>query len=203
MASVQEGTPDWSIGSTQWDVYPQNDFTHLGSHLMTPCAVLPDPEVHFILATDTVLESAGVYSIEIGIVNPNASATSVDVSVAGGSAANGSDYNFTTQTVTFPGGSSSNQTADVSIIDDALTEGIEQISFQLSNATNNASVTGGNFKLEIIDNDPASIASFNQSSFIHLSPNPTPGVVSLLMKVEANKIVVKNILGEEIISLHP
>lgn len=38
MASVNGGTTDWSVGATQWEVYPQDDFSFLGSHTMTPCA---------------------------------------------------------------------------------------------------------------------------------------------------------------------
>jgi predicted extracellular nuclease len=35
--AVQMGTTNWTTGATQWDVYPQNDFTHFGSHTMTAC----------------------------------------------------------------------------------------------------------------------------------------------------------------------
>ncbi|MDD5571992.1 MAG: lamin tail domain-containing protein, partial [Bacteroidales bacterium] len=34
---VQEGTINWILSATQWDVYPQNTFTYLGSHTITPC----------------------------------------------------------------------------------------------------------------------------------------------------------------------
>jgi len=34
--SVSGGTTNWTIGSTQWDAYPQNTTTFLGSHTMTP-----------------------------------------------------------------------------------------------------------------------------------------------------------------------
>lgn len=37
MIGVQEGTTNWTIGSTQYDVYPQNTFTFIGSHSMTSC----------------------------------------------------------------------------------------------------------------------------------------------------------------------
>jgi hypothetical protein len=32
MLTVCEGTTDWTVGATQWDVYPQNTTTYLGSH---------------------------------------------------------------------------------------------------------------------------------------------------------------------------
>lgn len=37
MTGVQEGTTNWAIGATQYDVYPQNTTTFLGSHSMTSC----------------------------------------------------------------------------------------------------------------------------------------------------------------------
>ncbi|MEZ4774362.1 MAG: lamin tail domain-containing protein [Bacteroidia bacterium] len=38
MMSVNEGTKDWNVGATQWDVFPQNTFDSLGAHTMTPCS---------------------------------------------------------------------------------------------------------------------------------------------------------------------
>lgn len=37
MIGVQEGTTNWAIGATQYDVYPQNTFTFIGNHTMTSC----------------------------------------------------------------------------------------------------------------------------------------------------------------------
>ncbi len=38
---VTEGTTDWAIGATQWDVYNQDNTTFLGSHTAYPCAQTP------------------------------------------------------------------------------------------------------------------------------------------------------------------
>ncbi len=40
MASITQGQLDWSIGATEWTVYPQNTFTQLGAHTST-CASTP------------------------------------------------------------------------------------------------------------------------------------------------------------------
>lgn len=37
MIGVQEGTTNWTIGATQYDVSAQNTFTFLGNHTMTSC----------------------------------------------------------------------------------------------------------------------------------------------------------------------
>jgi hypothetical protein len=39
MATISGGNIDWAITSTQWDVYPQNTVSFLGSHSMNPCCV--------------------------------------------------------------------------------------------------------------------------------------------------------------------
>ena len=41
MASVNEGTTDWSLSSMQWLVFPQNTFDSLGTHTMDPCSTTP------------------------------------------------------------------------------------------------------------------------------------------------------------------
>jgi predicted extracellular nuclease len=41
MPSVQQGTADWTIGATQWLVFPQNTFDSLGAHTQDPCPTGP------------------------------------------------------------------------------------------------------------------------------------------------------------------
>jgi endonuclease/exonuclease/phosphatase family metal-dependent hydrolase len=35
---VTEGEPDWAIGATQWNVFPQNTFSFFGAHTGDPCS---------------------------------------------------------------------------------------------------------------------------------------------------------------------
>ncbi|TND08323.1 MAG: hypothetical protein FD123_2354 [Bacteroidetes bacterium] len=37
MIGIQQGTTNWTQSQTEWNVLPQNDFTSIGSHTMTPC----------------------------------------------------------------------------------------------------------------------------------------------------------------------
>jgi hypothetical protein len=103
-------------------------------------APVVNPSVKFNPTTLTVNENAGTATVTLNITNPNATATSVDVKVKGGTATAGSDYTFTTQTVTFPANSTTAQTFNIPIIDDASQEGDETIQLVLRNAGNAASI---------------------------------------------------------------
>jgi hypothetical protein len=103
-------------------------------------AAVSNPSVKFNPTTLIVNENAGTAAVTLNITNPNATATSVDVKVKGGTATAGSDYTFTTQTVTFPANSTTAQTFNIPIIDDASQEGDETIQLVLRNAGNAASI---------------------------------------------------------------
>jgi len=38
-ANIHKGSLNWATGNMEWDIYAQDDFTHLGSHTMNPCQV--------------------------------------------------------------------------------------------------------------------------------------------------------------------
>ena len=103
-------------------------------------AAIVNPSLKFNPTTLSVNENAGTAAVTLNITNPNATATSVDVKVKGGTATAGSDYTFTTQTVTFPANSTTAQTFNIPIIDDASQEGDETIQLVLRNAGNAASI---------------------------------------------------------------
>ncbi len=103
-------------------------------------APVTNPTLKFNPTTLTVNENAGTATVTLNIVDPNATATSVDVKVKGGSATAGSDYTFTTQTVTFPANSTAAQTFTIPIIDDSAQETDETIQLVLRNAGNSAAI---------------------------------------------------------------
>lgn len=100
-ASINQGSSDWSVGATQWDVYPQNDFTHFGSHTMTPCAPVVDTLVVFSPISRSVLNSVTSTSTNLVLsgLAANPSTFTVDVVLKSGDAS--LVNNYTTQTVTF------------------------------------------------------------------------------------------------------
>ena len=74
--TVAKGTTDWAVGATQWDVYPQNTDTYLGSHASTCLgAVVPDPIYPIAAVTsvdvDGVVDSLNVTCLIQGYVSGN------------------------------------------------------------------------------------------------------------------------------------
>jgi hypothetical protein len=111
--------------------------------------------VHFALTETTVNEGAGSYPLAVSITNPSETvATSVTVSYTSGDA---SDVgNFTSAVVTFPAGSSAEQTVDITITNDTVEELLESVVFTLSNVTGGSNASIGapsEFSLHIADND--------------------------------------------------
>ncbi len=139
--NVHAGETDWTIGATQWDVFPQNTFDSLGAHTMLPCGTVLNPEVAFASSAIAVAESDGNANVTITISNPDANATTVDVVLVAGTATLGNDYTFTTPTtVTFTAGSSTPQTISIPIIDDTLIEAAETFTLVLQNASSGVTI---------------------------------------------------------------
>ena len=78
--------------------------------------------VEFALSSSSFDEGAGTVSFDVSVTNPDASnATTVEVALTGGTATNGTDNvpAYSTTTLTFPAGSSANQTVSITLFDDA------------------------------------------------------------------------------------
>lgn len=131
-ASVQEGTHNWAVAQNQWEAYPANTFTYLGSHTMTPCGPVVDTLVSFFTPSITVQENQSPVSIGI---NLNAIDTSsnftVDVVLESGDTANISGYMG--ETVNF---SSMSEQISINLSFDTIT-GPESFVFKLRNPTGN------------------------------------------------------------------
>jgi len=195
-AGVQNGTTNWSISSTQWDVYPQNDFSHLGAHTMTPCAAT-NPSLYFTSDTLFVNETSGSFDVKVGITNPNNNGTSVTLTVTGGTAAMGTDYDFTSpQTITFPANSATPITVTGTITNDLLSEGDESIKIDLSNPTNSATISAGTLKVTIIDNDGLSAGNVLNPSSVMITPSLSGRLISVKAEINSS-LFVYDILGNE------
>ena len=111
--------------------------------------------VSFASTSASVGEGDGSYDLHVTITNPDANnATSVDVVLISGDPAD--IGNYTTQTVTFPAGSSDDQIVVITITDDSDVEGDEVVTFELQNVTggNNAAIgSPSQFDLTILEND--------------------------------------------------
>lgn len=83
-ANVTQGTPDWSIGQNQWDVYPQDTFTFLGSHSTGLCDFPDEPTISFSNAEISVVQGLTV-QFGVGIDWP-ADENLAQVNLIGGTA---------------------------------------------------------------------------------------------------------------------
>ncbi len=119
-----------------------------------------------------------------------------DVSVAGGSAAGGTDFTIPPLTVAIPDGSNST-TIDIPIADDAFVEHEEDIIVQIDPASNNIIIDGGTtpdnsavitipvddtFSVSI--NDPTPVEEGDVPVFFTVTVSPTPTVNDALFSID-------------------
>jgi len=119
-----------------------------------PC--IDDPIVSLVQASATYTENEGTVAIALMIANPDGDPTSVDVDVITGLSSadgGGTDYTFTSTTVTFPSSTDTIQTFDFTLVDDALSEGPETVYFRLSNPTNFALLATDTLVVTIDDDE--------------------------------------------------
>lgn len=155
MFNVTEGTGDWAVGETQWNVFPQNTFDDLGEHSNVCAPPADDTEVSFAAKSAVVNEGDGSISFDIEIVNPINDTVAVDVTIMMSSTAtNGVDYTFMDTTVVFAANASMPITLSAMLTDDTDIETDETIVLLLSNATNGALIGSDSvFTVTIEDND--------------------------------------------------
>lgn len=162
LSTVQEGTKDWLLGTTQWITFPK-DTIRLGSHTSS-CAPITDTLVSFSQTAATVSESAGTQALTVILNAASLSSTfTADVVLKGGTGTAADINNYTTQTVTFAPTIGS-QTVTVTITDDAIPEGAETLIFALRNVTGGVLLSADSiFTLTIAPSDlvatPHTIAS--------------------------------------------
>lgn len=112
------------------------------------------PIVSFSTSAIAVEENGGSFNVTVNINNANDDATSVEVALLGGTAANGIDFEFSSpQTVTFPAGSTDSQTVTVDLIDNFDEDGELTIEFALQNPDNDAIIGIGDLLVTISDDD--------------------------------------------------
>jgi predicted extracellular nuclease len=134
--TIKAGQKDWTTGAGEWDVYPKNTTSNLGSHT-SDCNIPANAEVSFSKSGMTVDETDGAITVNVSIANPSATANAtVDVIITGGTAANGTEYTATTPTtLTFPMGSTTDQTYSITINDNSMSELDKTITLTLRNSS--------------------------------------------------------------------
>ncbi len=115
----------------------------------------PQQRLQFTLATYTASEAAPKAVISVKRTGSNAGTVFVDYDVTGGSATGGgTDYSFTSGTLTFGPGQAT-RTFAITLVNDALDEGTETVNLALNNAQGGALLgTPAAVVLNITDNEP-------------------------------------------------
>jgi len=112
--------------------------------------------VHLANTSLTANENSGAFNINVSIQNPTATQTSVDLVLLNQLMFSNDVTGFTSQTITFPSNDGNDQSVAITINDDLISEGTEELFFVLNN------VSGGNlafigvpdtFHLTILDNE--------------------------------------------------
>ncbi len=153
------------------------------------------PVVDYVTTNGSYIESAGTVTVPVQVTNMGTTAVSVTATLVGGTANLASDISgSTTQTVTFPAGSSSNQNITFTIIDDLLVEGNEQFTIVLSNPTGGAVIGANNiFTATINDNDNGGVNPTVQFQSSTVTINEGVAVVNIPVIVtnpNANSVAV-------------
>ncbi len=136
MASVTGGSTDWTTGALEWDVYPQNTWSYIGSHTNSCFGGGPTgPSIRFTSSSSQVLEGNITTSIDLYIQPAVTTISSVNLKISTGSgftvgadatfnpniSASGTMINIPANTDTI--------SIDVTVIDDAINEGTEYADF--------------------------------------------------------------------------
>ncbi|PSB14360.1 hypothetical protein C7B76_16520 [filamentous cyanobacterium CCP2] len=109
--------------------------------------------IQFGSSTYTVNEDAGTIDLTLTRTSGSDGAVSVTVNHTGGTATNSDDFNFASTVVNFADGETE-KTVSVAILDDAIVEGDETATFELSSPTGGASLGAlDTSTLTIVDND--------------------------------------------------
>lgn len=155
MFNVTEGTGDWAVSETQWDVFPINTYDFLGEHANVCAPPVNDTEVSFSAKSTIANEGDGSVSFDIEILNPISDTVAVDVTIMMSSTAtNGVDYTFMDTTIVFAANASTPVTLSAMLTDDTDLESDETIVLLLSNATNGGLIGSDSvFTITIEDND--------------------------------------------------
>lgn len=133
----------------------------------TPFAVDNSTRVSFITTLDGVEEADTTFDIVLTVENASASAATTADVVLSTDNSNG-DVSYTTQTVTFPAGTSESQKVTVSVVNDEELEGDELYTFVLENISGGSNAKAGSiseFNFVILDDDVPLI--FNE---VHADP---------------------------------
>lgn len=152
--------------------------------------------VGFVGAGFTYPEDTGLVEVRIALSTPANDTVRVKVSLAPGNATPNVDFIFNDTLVTFLPNSSDTQGVWVTIIDDQLHEGNEQINFNLSDSSGGAILGISAYTLTIIDNDTlVGIGALALDGKVKLYPNPVIHQLVLETAIDLPEVEMTDMLG--------
>lgn len=112
------------------------------------------PIVEFASKNQLISENAGTATIGVTLVNPNASDVVVEFEIDPDTTADDiDDFNIPSYSVTFPAGSTTEQTVTINIVDDVDAESTEQLRLAISDIENGQIDSQLKHRIFIADND--------------------------------------------------
>ncbi|MCS6981902.1 MAG: T9SS type A sorting domain-containing protein [Flavobacteriales bacterium] len=192
--------------SAEYVVLKITNLTNANSSVDTAKVTINDNdplEVGFVSATGQVSESAGSYLARVAINRPSANPTSVNVSYTGqGTATLGTDFTFTSGTLTWPSLSDDTLTVLIPILNDGVPEPDETFVLALSNATNGATITVNEHTVTIKDQGVGLGEAIQLNERLSVYPNPVRHALRLQLNDPANFLRVTDAAGRTVVTLN-
>ena len=139
----------------------------LGSNQVHTYTITDDdiaPTVGFTTTTNSVIENVGDVSVGVDLSSASGTEITVDYSVSGGTATGtGTDYTITEGTLTFTAGVT-NQSFNVSVVNDSIDENAETLIIVLQNPSNVSLGDNTTYTMTISDDDTAPTIEFSSAS---------------------------------------
>lgn len=147
----------------------------------------PTPSVSFSLASDSIAEDGGTYTLNVILDVATANDVSVNIGL-GGTAAFGTNYTFADTTVTIPAGSLS-QSISINVLRDNLYNLPKTVILTLSSPVNANLGSPNPFQLNITNVDPPPVARF-QIATSTISETSGSAVVAVILTDSAGNAIV-------------
>lgn len=169
--AINDGSGMYTVDDVMYDAMPETfmgyDLTGVSTYSFSAWKLLPRDAGDVVansgadvlgLSIETnamnVDETAGTVSVDVNITNPATTETTVEVTVSGGTAVNGTNYTFTDPTtLTFPANATDAQSFTFDVTDDVDPNEDRTVTFQLQNATNAAVFGTDTVQVTIQDDD--------------------------------------------------
>ncbi len=195
--NIKQGESNWNNSNGQWDIFPQADYSHLGSHTINGCGFIVPPTVTMFTSDASFNEAVGGLSISVKIFNPLAVATTVDVVLGNLTTATlNSDFTFTPSQLTFPANSTVPQSISISIVDDLTIEPDEILELRLQNVSGSATILDSSWVLTIQNDDFTGISEIKTSATHNLQPNPVKDILKFTSNNKIDSYQITNFLGQ-------